>query len=271
MLCTTLEYHLLIALPLWILSVIFHHLLPLAIASLLLPVGVCTVAGAQAALPRNRIKWWSRPLVAILFFLQPLVRGGARYRGRLALRPSPLASHQSLDSLALRTSHEALKEVRYWSANRMDRLEFVAAILQRLDREGWARSSDIGWSEYDLEIYGSRWSQLQLTTVSEEHPQNNQLIRCRLRTSWTLAARMTFGSLLALELLLIGLIGAWRPWSWLLLLTLPIAAAFLWFDQRNLRSVVVALLDTLARELNLTKLPQQTEPQPTTTGTGPTK
>src|SRR5947199_7465072 len=34
MLCTTLEYHLLITLPLWLLSLTFHYLLPLAITSL---------------------------------------------------------------------------------------------------------------------------------------------------------------------------------------------------------------------------------------------
>src|SRR2546428_13090603 len=45
MLCTTLEYHLLVTLPLWILSVTFHHLWPLAITSLFLSLGVCVAAG----------------------------------------------------------------------------------------------------------------------------------------------------------------------------------------------------------------------------------
>jgi glycosyltransferase involved in cell wall biosynthesis len=48
MLCTMLEYHVLVVLPLWVLAVLFHQLLPVAITSLLIPIGVCAAAGAQA-------------------------------------------------------------------------------------------------------------------------------------------------------------------------------------------------------------------------------
>jgi len=255
MLCTTLGYYLFVMCPLWILSVIFHPLFPLAAVSLLLPLGVCAAAGAQAALPNNKIKCWSRPLVALLFLLQPIVRGGARYQRRLALRPPPLASHQSLDSLALRASPQPLDEVQYWTGKRMDRLAFVAAISQRLDQKGWSKRSDIGWSEYDLEIYGSRWSQLQLITVAEDHPRDQQMIRCRLHTTWSLAARIACWSALGIELLVIGLMSSWRPWSWLLLLTMPLAVWMLRRDQRKLKSVMAVFLDQLARDQNLTKVP----------------
>src|SRR6266436_3709619 len=98
MLCTSLEYHITVTLPLWILSVTFHHLIPLALTSLLISMGVCVAAGAQAALPKGKRRWWSRPLVATLFFLQPVVRGWARYQGRLTLRRTPIAAQQTLDS-----------------------------------------------------------------------------------------------------------------------------------------------------------------------------
>ena len=62
MLCTTLEYHAFVTLPLWVLSAVFIYVLPLAIASLLLSVAVCAAAAAQAALPKNKIRRWSRPL-----------------------------------------------------------------------------------------------------------------------------------------------------------------------------------------------------------------
>ena len=71
MLCTTLEYYLFVSLPLWILSEMSRYLMPVAIASLLLPAGICALAGAQAALPKNKIKWWSRPLVALLSLCSP--------------------------------------------------------------------------------------------------------------------------------------------------------------------------------------------------------
>jgi GT2 family glycosyltransferase len=254
MLCTTLEYHLFVTLPVWILSVLFHRLFPLAIASLLVSIGVCAAAATQATMPGHKARWWSRPLVALLFFLQPVVRGWPRYQSRLALRPSPLASHESLDSVALRSTKQSLGEVQYWTEHRTDRLAFVASILQRLDRKGWAKRSDIGWSEYDVEIYGTRWSHVQLTTVAEDHPQNRQMIRCRLRMTESLAARIAFWAALGVELLLIGLVSSWRPWSWWLLLTLPCIVWFLWFDQRKLKSVVTVFLDELAREQSMIKV-----------------
>jgi glycosyltransferase involved in cell wall biosynthesis len=252
MLSTALEYHLFVALPLWILSAITHHFLPLAVASLLLPLAVCTIAAMQAALPKNKLEWWSRPLVALLFFLQPVIRGWARYEGRLAVRPLTLATQQSLDSLALRGSKHPLGEVRYWAQERIDRLTFVAAILQRLDQKGWPHRADIGWSEFDVEIYGSRWSHLQITTAAEDHPNRRQLIRGRLRPVWSLTSKIAMATLFGLELVVIGWL--WHPWAWLLLGTLPLCAWFLLRDQRNLQSIATVFLDELAKEQGLTKI-----------------
>lgn len=255
MLCTSLEYHLFATIPLWILSLIFHGLLPLAVVSLVLPIAMCAAAAAQARLPSNKTRPWSRPLVAMLFFLQPIARGWARYHERLALQPSPLASRESLDSVALRTGKQPLDEARYWTPKRIDRLDFVACLLKRLDRKGWAASADIGWSEYDVELQGSRWSRLQLTTVAEDHTQGRQMIRCRLKPKASLPARITLAAVLGLGLLVVGLARSWRPWSWLLLSTLPLAAWLLWLDRRRLQSVVTVFLDELAKELNMVKVP----------------
>jgi GT2 family glycosyltransferase len=253
MLCTTLEYHLFITLPLWILTAIFHYLLPVAIAALLLPVGLCAIAGAQATLPKSKIAWWSRPLVALLFFLQPIVRGIARYHGRLSPTPK-LASQESLDSVALRQGRGRLDEAKYWSERRIDRVTFVSAIQQRLEARGLPGKSDVAWSDYDLEIHGHRWIHLQLTTAVEDHPKGRQLVRCRLRGVWSLAARVAFWFLLALELLVIGLAGFERPWPWLLLITLPALALFITHERRKLQSVAIVHLNELAREQSMTRI-----------------
>jgi O-antigen biosynthesis protein len=258
MLCTTLEYHVLVTLPLWIISVTFHQLLPLAITSLLVSLAVCVAAGIQAALPKKKICGWSRPLVAMLFFLQPIVRGLARYQGRLGLRRTPLAAQQTLDSLALRHSHLSLRNVQYWAEPRIERLAFVAAMLHRLDHQGWPNKSDVGWSEFDVEVYGSRWCNLQITTVSEEHAIGKQMLRCRLRANWSLQAKVVFWSLCGFELLVLGFVGAKVPALWLILLTLPLLAFFLRCEQRNLQSMLVVFLDELAKEWKLKKAGSQT-------------
>ena len=193
----------------------------------------------------------------MLFFLQPIVRGWARYQGRLMLRPTPLAQQRTLDSVALRDSRQSLREVNYWAEQRLDRLALASDILRRLDRQGWPNKSDIGWSDYDVEVYDTRWSRLQLTTVAEEHPEGKQLIRCRLRARWALRTKVAFWSLCGFELLICGLVGPRLPWLWLLLLTLPL---FVWFvrrQQRNLQSMIVVFLDDLAKEWRLTKVQPQ--------------
>ena len=248
MLCTNLEYHVTVTLPLWVLSVTFHHLLPLAMTSFLISAGVCGAAGVQAALPKTKRHWWSRPLVAMLFFLQPIVRGWARYQARLLSRPTPAAAQQTLDSVALHHSSKSLSEVQYWAEQRVNRLELVADILRRLDQQGWPNKSDIGWSDYDVEVLGSRWSNLQLTTVAEDHPPGKQMIRGRLRALWSLQGRVAFWLLCALELLALGFIGerlGW--WSWpLLLVPLGLFAWFLHQQKRTLQSMMIVFLDGLA-------------------------
>ena len=254
MVCTTLEYHVLLTLPLWVLSVTFHVLLPMAISSLLVSLGVCVAAGAQAALPRTRRRWWSGHLVAMLFLLQPIVRGWARYQGRLAPWSTPLGPQQTLDSIALRNSKQSLQEVSYWAGQGLDRLALIADMLRRLDQQGWPNKSDTGWSDYDVEVYDARWSRLQLTTVAEEHPLNKLLIRCRLRVRWALRTKVVFWSLCGVELLVCGLWGPRLIWLWLLLLTLPLFVWFLRREQRNLRSMLVVFLDELAKDWRLTKV-----------------
>jgi hypothetical protein len=144
--------------------------------------------------------------------------------------------------------------VQYWAEKRIERVDFVTAILERLDQKNWPHRADIGWSAFDVEIFGSRWSHLQLTTVAEDHARQRQLIRCRLRAVFSLTAQITLATLLGGELLLIGLIPAWRPWSWLVLLTLPLGVWLILRDQRKLQSIATVLLDGLARECGLGKI-----------------
>jgi O-antigen biosynthesis protein len=263
LLCTTLEYHVFVAFPLWILAAVFHHLLPLAVASALIPLGICAAAARQAELPRKQSLWWSRPLVALLFFLQPIVRGWARHRGRLAIRPLTLASQESLDSIALRDSKASLDEVQFWANQRIDRLAWVAAILQELDQRGWPHRTDVGWSDFDMEIYGSRWSHLQLATVAEEHSGRRQMVRCRLRAMWSPLARVGLATLAGVELLWIGLWGGGRVWPWLVLVSLPLFAWYLTRQGRNLQSVTAIFLEEVAKRWGLVRIGAEAETKPT--------
>ena len=259
MLCTTLEYHVLVNLPLLVLSVPFPYLLPLAIVSLLLSIGVCIAAGLQSELPRNKQRFWSKYLVALLHFLQPIVRGWARYQGRLTIGPTPKAAYQSLDYVDLKGRPESLDVVEYWTDRPLDRLQFVQSILTSLERQGWQFKIDAGWCEYDLEVFGSRWGHLHLTTVAEARDYGKMVIRCRLRTTWSLPAKVTFWAVLGFEMLVIGIVGTDIPWLWLLLLTLPIFAWFLEQEQRDLQRVMSVVLDEVAAQKGFVKIKTDTE------------
>ena len=254
MFCTTLEYHVLVSLPLLVLSVPFRHLLPLGMASLLFSVAVCIAAGFQSELAKNKRRFWSRPLVALLFFLQPICRGWARYQGRLTMRPTPQAVYESLESIELKDQGRRVDCVEYWAEHWMNRLNFIRGIVERLAEQGWQYKTDAGWSEFDVEIYGNRWSHLQLTTVAERHSGGEQLFRCGLRTSWSLPGKVVFWAALGIELLMIGFVGNAFPWLWVLLLVQPGLAWFFRRKQRDLQRIIAVLLDGVAKRRGMLKM-----------------
>jgi hypothetical protein len=82
------------------------------------------------------------------------------------------------------------------------------------------------------------------------------MLRCRLRSVWSLSSRVAFFALLGLELVVIGLLRRDHPWIWGLLLTLP---AFPWFlrrEERHLLRMISALLDKVAADSALSKINQ---------------
>ncbi len=253
MLLTSLEFHVLVTLPLLVVGIILRNLLPLAATSFLISLAVCGAAASQAELPKNKTRLWSAPLVTLLFFLQPIVRGWARYKGRLSVRRQPLSGYENLDSLSAERHGARFDQVRYWSES-LSRLEFLKAVLSELDQKGWQNKVDVGWNDYDVEIYGSRWTYLRLTTASEIFPGGKQLIRCRLETAWTFLARLVFWSAAGLELMAIGFLGEVFPWIWLLLLSLPAFDWWLSTEQRSLKRIVAVFLDDVAERVHLHRI-----------------
>jgi hypothetical protein len=239
-------------------------MLPVALAASLLTMGICVGAATQATLPRNRKLWWSRPLVAVLYLLQPLVRGWARYQGRMIFHGPPAGAGESLDSVALRNSAEPLREARYWSSQPINRLALVGHIIRRLEAQGWPCRPDIGWSDYDVEIFGGRWSNLQLITAGEELAPGQHLFCCRMRSGWSLPAKLGFWGLLGFELLLLGILRSWLPWLCLVSVTLPVFFWFLRREERKLRSILTVFLDKFAEDQQLTRVGRTAKDQAST-------
>lgn len=257
MFCTSLEYYVLFTAPLLVLAVYFSALRPVALASFLISLAICVVAAIQAELPKSKRRFWSRPLVGLLFFLQPIMRGWARYKWRLNLRSAPgITSYEPVSEHRLER-REALETVDYWSEGSGDRYSFLQKVLTKLDQQGWQNKPDLGWSEHDVEIFGRRWSRLRLTTVTEDVSGKKKVFRCRLQATWSLRARIAFWSMVGGQFLLIGLLAKVQPWIWMILLTIPVFGWYLEQEKRNLQLLIAALLDEVARQSGFLKLQYQ--------------
>lgn len=254
MLVNSLEYHVLVSLPLLVLATVFRAFMPTAIVATLLPMAVSAIAAAQAGIPRDKKRFWSRPLVALLFFLQPIVRGWARYQGGFRAPTSRMARRENLRTALRDTDQQDFSVVEYWNDRALERRDFLSLIIDRLDQQGWQHKVDAGWNRYDVQVYGSAWSVVQLVTVGEALGHGKQLLRCRLRAEWTLFAKAIFWSMLGAEVLLIGMLERDAWWPYLVLLSLPLFAWFLAKDQRDLQRLIAVFIDELATELKLKKI-----------------
>ena len=261
MLWTSLEYHALATLPMLLLSLSFHFLWPVALVSFCMSLGICALASVQAALHRKKTRVWSRPLVALLFLLQPVVRGWARYRWGLSQRSEPHLVSRRFEAGSSLQGAESLDRVCYWAEAGADRYVFLSRVLAKLGQEVWQIKPDTGWNDHDVEIFGSRWSRLRLVTVSEELEQGRKMFRCRLQTDWSLRAKLGFWLLLGGELLIIGLLAGVEPWLWMLLLTLPVFGWYLEHEKRTLQLLIAQLLDDVAAQEKMVRLRYNPEDQ----------
>ena len=250
MFCSTLGYYVCVNAPLLLLSVYVNFLLPVALASLLLSLGVCAIAAAQARLPRHKRRFWSRPLIALLFFLQPLVRGWARFRWRLRARSGRSARLPETPA----TGAETPAVVCYWSDGSLDRYRFLGAIQENLNHCACAFETDTGWEGHDLEITGNAWTRLRLTTVTEDLELGRKNFRCRLDAFWPLWAKLFFGIVAVVESFIIASLAEQIPWLWLLPVTLPLLGWFITEQGCDFRAAVTSLLDAAAHRHGLVKL-----------------
>jgi GT2 family glycosyltransferase len=251
---TSVEYHALVTVPLLALALVFPLFWPLAATALIASLGVCALAAVQAELPAAKRTWWSHPLVGLLFFLQPVARGWARYRERLtaqSLRPTTFQRALPPEPPGRWRSARTLS---FWCAGTADRYQFLQCLVAKLQEEGWQWKADAGWESYDVEISGRRWTRLRVTTVAEELEGGKKALRCRLRSLWSLLAGVVFGAASGALLMLCLWLTKRYPWIWLILLVLPLFVVLMEREKRTLQRILTALLGEAAQGLDLVDL-----------------
>src|SRR3989440_637041 len=124
----------------------------------------------------------ARLLVTFLAFAQPLVRGWSRYFTWLHFKRTPRAVISTHEQLPAGTKFtRGLRNRSYWSEDGKDRHHLLGSMFGLLDEEGWRYSSDTGWNEWDIQIYGNFWWSITLQTVTEYHGGPKCLTRAGLR------------------------------------------------------------------------------------------
>ena len=255
----SLEFHVFVTLPLWVFSASFFPALPVALTTTMASLACCVLAAAQAPLPRSRLRFWSRPLVASLFFLQPVVRGWARYRWRFQSSAHMQFAWLRLAAARRTDRSEARALLQYWSDGSVDRVALLRTVVAKLEKEGWPCKWDSGWTDHDVEIHAADWSRVSLTTVAEVMDQGRLVLRCRLRPAWSLTALILFWTVLAVEAVVIGLLAHLQPWLWMIPLSLPVMSGYIDLQVRTAHIALAALVDEAALELQLKPLPARTE------------
>ena len=186
----------------------------------------------------------ARLLVMVLAFMQPLVRGWSRYFTWLNFKRTPrsvIRTHEQLPSGA--TFGWIASRRVYWSEEGRERHHLLGAIFQLLEEEGWRYSTDTGWNDWDIKIYGNFWWSVVLQTVTEYHGGPKCLTRVRLRSRFvptTVIFNMVVLSLLIYRQVNIG---HFDPW---VMIPYGLFLGFLGTRARALKLRVAELVDVAA-------------------------
>jgi GT2 family glycosyltransferase len=205
MLPATLEWHLAAGLVA-VAGFLWAPAWSVAAAMLALALALAALQAYQASLARGHDGLRSRLLVAALCYLQPLVRSWRRYRTRLFGRwppPGGVAGNGG----GRRLPPGGRREEAYWSEEGYERTELLGLFIAYLLEHRWGTTVDSGWSDWDVEVHGHPWTQLQVYTAQEDHGGRRHLIRVRYRLRLTPFARAAA----ALSLAACGALACFHP------------------------------------------------------------
>ena len=191
----------------------------------------------------------ARLLVIILAFVQPLVRGFSRYFTWLRFKRTPASVIRKHERLPERIrAGGSLSRRTYWSEQGRDRHYLLGAVFELLEEEGWRYSTDSGWNDWDIQMYGNFWWSIALQTVTEYRGGEKCLTRVRLRNRMvitTIIFNLVAITLLIYRQLNVSHIELWSISGYVLFLV------FLATRARALKSRVAELVELAALRAGL--------------------
>jgi len=204
----SIEWHLLTAFV-FVLGLAFWPLLMVGLGMFFLPIVLAIVAAIQSPMPKHK-HILTRPLIAYLHWRQPIARGWARYSVRLKNKIMKGDASGYSRTQPLPFDADDRETLCYWSSNE-DRIRLLQQITGEVQKAGWRMRVDSGWNNWDLEIYGSRYTKVRITSASEHH-QNGLLTRVRIEQHMSkFCLVLLVASLLLCTLLLVHIWPFSRP------------------------------------------------------------
>lgn len=194
----------------------------------------------------------ARLLVLFLAFAQPLVRGFSRYFTWLHFKRTPrnvIRTHEHLPAGANLAG--SLSRRIFWTEEGRDRHHLLGAMFQLLEEEGWRYSTDTGWNEWDIQIYGNFWWSIALQTVTEYHGGAKCLTRVRLRTRFVTTT--VIFNLVVLSLLIYRQLNTSHGDLWFIV-PYSLFVVFLATRARALKRRVAELVDVAAYRAGLQRV-----------------
>ena len=253
-LLTSVEWHVVITLGGVLLTLMWPALWPVPVVTFAASLAVALAAATRVELPVWQRHRWSRPLVALMYLLQPILRGWPRYAHRLQRSETPTAARAKVRQMAEQYNGiGSIYSVHYWNEDGIERFAFLHKLLEVLDRDDWQASADSGWDEHDVTIFGDRFTRVDVSTVAENHGGNKRLLRAKLSARWTLLGKVFLWTVVLLVALIVFVTShaLWALSAWLLV---AVVTAYLHLRAHRTLRLGVALLDLTAQEMKLIKL-----------------
>jgi O-antigen biosynthesis protein len=194
----------------------------------------------------------ARLLVMFLAFAQPLVRGWSRYFTWLHFKRTPRGVIRKHEQLPVQGSaRENLRRLVYWNEEGKDRHQLLTSVLAVLEEEGWRYSTDTGWNEWDIQIYGNFWWSIVLQTVTEYHGGMKALTRAAIR--YRFVATTMIINLVALSIVIYRQLNRSHIDLWSVI---PFVCflIFLALRARRLKLRVAELVDVAAHRIGLQRI-----------------
>jgi glycosyltransferase involved in cell wall biosynthesis len=245
---TSLEWHLLAALLL-VLATLYWPLSVASIAMWTAPLLLAVRSAATAPVDKGAPRW-CRPLVAVLYLIQPIVRGFYRMTYLLSNKRLPQVQVEPGTGASSAKRISATVVDLYWQSEQaIGRERLLEVLVNKAKRLGWYGDFENAWARWDVKLIGDRWHDIMIRTATEElgWPKRFTRARCTVGNTRFSVVAATTSALWAIAATITG--ESWAIAIGLLACVWTIAS--IWLSRRRCLNAVTGLVARAGKRCGL--------------------